>query len=977
MALIKTKIPIPLTSGINTKVDDKQLSLGSFSLLENVNFDTPGKFKKRTGYDALRTAIVTGGAITQGTRLAAFKEELCLLGSSALYSYIESQEKWSSKGGVDTAIPDSTQVLMNNKEQSHLDAVHVSGLNLHVYADADGVHLSIMDNSSKSFILSKFLISATGISPKIVSRDNEIYCLFIDGTNAKYRKFDLFDYNNIAVEATVASDVHASNKVFDAIAIEDRVIFAYSNTANVLSFRTILNDDTLSSITTVGGNTPVSLSLNSDRASRFLCAFSNATDVKVIVYNYTFAVNIVTVTVVENISNVVNATIAEQVVDGTYDVVYEISDTNTYDHYVKKNNINLAATVGTASNVLKSIGLASKPFWYNNKNHYLGIHDNTLQSTYFVFDVDGSLVSKINPNTAGDVIPGSLSRVTNISDSKFLITSQIKGQLTEENGTFFSLLGVNETSLEFAPAFRYKNNELANNMHIAGGFLKMYDGSEVVEHGFHLFPEGLAAGTTNTTTGFMSDGAYEYVAVYEWIDAQGNKHKSAQSLGLAVTLSGGGSTQYQDVDIPTLRLTEKTNVIIEVYRTEASGTIFYKVTDLASPVFNDKTADIVTFKDTVSDADLIDNEILYTTGGVLDNIAAPSSSIIESFKTRIFTTTTESNKLNYSKIQFEGFPVEFNDSLEIVIPSKGGDNSALKAMDDKLIIFKNNAIYYLSGDGPNNLGAQDTFIEPELIIGDLGCTNPNSIVLTTAGIAFKSNKGIYLLDRSLSLSYVGQAVEAYNHLTITNASVIADKNQILFTTSDGVALLFNYNVGKWGTYSNHTGLDAVVLENVYHYLKSDGTVYRENNAFNDNGSVIKLKAQTGWMAFNGAQTAQRVYRMLLLGSFKSAHKIRIKIAYDFKNAWVDEQIIDTADFIEGNFYGSSDTYGSDTLYGGDGDLYQVRVDFSRQKCQAIKISIEDLQDTPGEALDLSNLLLVVGSKATEAKIDEGNGYGTS
>jgi hypothetical protein len=76
----------------------------------------------------------------------------------------------------------------------------------------------------------------------------------------------------------------------------------------------------------------------------------------------------------------------------------------------------------------------------------------------------------------------------------------------------------------------------------------------------------------------------------------------------------------------------------------------------------------------------------------------------------------------------------------------GGDITALKAMDDKLIIFKENAIFYLSGDGPNNLGQQDTFIEPQLISSDIGCSVKNSVVLTPAGIFFKSHKGIHLLE---------------------------------------------------------------------------------------------------------------------------------------------------------------------------------------------------------------------------------------
>ena len=92
-----------------------------------------------------------------------------------------------------------------------------------------------------------------------------------------------------------------------------------------------------------------------------------------------------------------------------------------------------------------------------------------------------------------------------------------------------------------------------------------------------------------------------------------------------------GFNQQQTIEVPTLRITDKDNVDIELYRTEESGTVFYKV----ASVVNDKTVNNLSIVDnSVSNTDLISQEVLYTTGGELENIAAPPSSIIESFKSR-------------------------------------------------------------------------------------------------------------------------------------------------------------------------------------------------------------------------------------------------------------------------------------------------------------------------------------------------------
>jgi hypothetical protein len=134
-------------------------------------------------------------------------------------------------------------------------------------------------------------------------------------------------------------------------------------------------------------------------------------------------------------------------------------------------------------------------------------------------------------------------------------------------------------------------------------------------------------------------------------------------LPLEVIISGGPSTQTVTVSIPTLRITDKTGVVIELYRTEDAGSTYYLVTDPDSPLMNDTSVDAVTFVDTLSDADLIDNELIYTTGGVLENIVAPACSQITAFGSRLAISRAGSNRVEFSKEISEGVPVEFTDVI--------------------------------------------------------------------------------------------------------------------------------------------------------------------------------------------------------------------------------------------------------------------------------------------------------------------------
>lgn len=977
MALNKQKIALPLSLGIDTKSDNKQQPIGTLETLENAVFDEPGKLKKRNGNDNIELKDIDNNLILNSEKVSKYKKELIVFNKTTMYSYASTISKWSNKGTAFSAVPNSTQILRTKDEQTALDSTHASGLNIFVYQDTTGVSLSITDNETKAFLVNKQLISASAINPKVVNRDNKIYIFYTESNVLKYKSFNIFTFNDISSATTV---VTAQDSIYDVQLVDDRIHIVYNSTtaSGTLTFQALKIDDILTSATEVTGEyASVSISLATDSASRILCAYYDASDVKAVAFNYSLGAKLITETSLETIANVTNVSIVESSTNN-YTVVYEVSAFATYNNMIKKNTIDTSASIGTPSIVLKSVGLASKLWSHDSIIYFTAIHSNTLQSTLFVSNINGILISKISSNTAGNLITaGGLPRISSIDSTNYLITSQVKGRLSQDNGTFFSILGVNSTTLNFNPASKFKTKSLGSNLHISGGFLKMYDGTQLTEHSFHLYPEVVTAGSTSTSGGVLSDGTYGYKALYAWTDAQGIIHRSTPSLAVSVVLSGGGSTQQQSINVPTLRLTDKNNVILELYRTEASGTIYYLVSSTTAPIANDKTADNIIMADTlITDAALISRETLYTTGNVLSNLPSQPASIIESFKNRIFVTTAKANKLSYSKIQFEGYPVEFNDSLEIVIPSFGGDNIAAKAMDDKLIIFKENSIHYLSGDGPNNLGLQDTFIEPELISSDIGCSNVDSVVLTPSGIFFKSNKGIYQLTRSLGLQYIGAPVEDFNSLNITSAEVVPDKNQVRFTSSDGVCQVYNYTQNKWTTFSNYKALSAISFDNEYYYLRDDNLLYKENDNFSDNGTSIKLKLESGWLSFSGVQGFQRVYRLLLLGAFKSAHKLKIKIAYDYVEAYTEEAIIDVSDFTDSSTYGSNSPYGSDATYGAK-NQYQLRLDLSRQKCQSIKISIEDIQDSHGEALELSNILFLIGVKGTENKVNKASNFGSS
>jgi hypothetical protein len=242
---------------------------------------------------------------------------------------------------------------------------------------------------------------------------------------------------------------------------------------------------------------------------------------------------------------------------------------------------------------------------------------------------------------------------------------------------------------------------------------------------------------------------------------------------------------------------------------------------------------------------------------------------------------------------------------------------------------------------------------------------------------FKSRKGIYQITHGLALEYIGVRVEAYNDRTITSAQIVGALNQVRFTLDIDTTLVFNYALGKWATFENHGALSSIVILNDYYYLREDGALYKENrSSFADAASPIKMRVETAWLSLTEMQGLQRVYRALIIGTYKSAHKLRVRVAYDFKDAWVDEVIIDPAQFVDTSRYGDVSPYG-EGIYGGSGTPYQARIDFGIQKCQSIKLLIEDVQDTIGEGLSISAITVMAGAKQGTGKLPSGQSFGTT
>lgn len=432
------------------------------------------------------------------------------------------------------------------------------------------------------------------------------------------------------------------------------------------------------------------------------------------------------------------------------------------------------------------------------------------------------------------------------------------------------------------------------------------------------------------------------------------------TLNLPVTATAVGDSMSISsicsvtVNIPTLRLTYKLTkpVKIELFRWSVAQQEFFQVTSILLPLLNNTAVDSVSFLDTQADNQIVGNSLIYTTGGVIENIGAPSFNSITLFDDRLWGIDAEDpNLLWYSKQVIENTPVEMSDLFTLyVAPSTAAQGSTgpmkcIFPMDDKLIIFKTNAIYFINGTGPDNLGANSQYSNPIFITSTVGTINQQSIVMTDNGLMFQSDKGYWLLMRSAQqCAYLGAAVEEFTLAgTANSALAIPETTQIRMTMDDNQILMMDYfNNNQWGTFKGVSPISSTLYNNSHTILDKYGNVLQEApGKYLDGTAPVLLQFQTGWINVAGVSGYQRIYELIFLGRFLSPANIIVNIAYDFRQP-IQQSIITPTNYT--GVYGSDSLYGQTSPFGGEGPVLQWRVQLDKQKCQTFQITMQEQFD---------------------------------
>lgn len=1001
---VKQTVSINFAQGLDTKTDPNQVALGKFLSMQNSVFTKGGLLQKRNGYGMLTSLPNSSSQL-----LNTFNTDLTAIGNS-LEAYTSTTGQWFNRGSIQPVQLDVFPLVRNSTNQSQVDvALSSTGFVCTVYTDQTTTSLStpiykytIADSNTGQTIVPPTVLAgadATQGIPRVFLLGVYFVILFTTLVGGAYHLKYLAINTTIPTMTTGPTDVAAAYTPsttlnFDATVLNNSLFIAY-NGASASGIKMVSLSSTLalsSTFTKDASHVATLMSVTADHVNQIVWATYydlNTTN------GYTLAVSpalttvlaataIITTTTVDNITATADA--------GILTVLYEEDNNYSYDssiptHFIDTLTVTETGTVSSATVLLRSVGLASKSFILDGNIYCLFVYQSPFQPTYFLADINGNIIAKLAYGNGGGYLVHGLPFATVNGNQvqipyliKDLISSVNKGTNLPANtpvSSIYSQTGINLSTFELTSS-NIITAEIGTNLNISGGFLWGYDGYTPVENDFFVWPDSVEVSADVITDAGMTLQQYFYQITYEWADNQGNVFRSAPSIPVSVTLTGSDNSVI--VTGPTLRLTYKiaNPVKICIYRWSVNQPIYYQTTSLTAPVINDPTVDSFSFFDINSDSAILGNNILYTNGGVLEDINGPAFDSVFLFDDRLWGITSEDkNLLWFSKQLIENTPVELSDFLTLyVAPSIGaqGSTGPLKcgsSMDDKLILFKASAINYINGSGPDNTGANNNYSQPIFITSTVGCSNQKSIVFQPQGLMFEfsspSGNQIWLLGRDLSTQYIGAGVEAFTkNAEVLSAVNIPGTNEVRFTLSSGITVKYDYYYGQWDTDVNVPAISSTLFQGLHTYINTFGQVFQETpGLYLDGSSPVLMSFTTSWIQLAGLQGYQRAYYFYLLGIYLSPHKLLVQIAYDYNSAPSQSSLISPTNYSP--VYGKDLTFGSGNPYGGSTNLEQWRIFLSRQRCEAFQITVQEIYDpaygvVAGGGVSLSGINLVVGVK---------------
>lgn len=520
-------------------------------------------------------------------------------------------------------------------------------------------------------------------------------------------------------------------------------------------------------------------------------------------------------------------------------------------------------------------------------------------------------------------------------------------------------------------------------VYFSGAQPHVWDGKRVTEAGFLQWPDYTAALTaTNNAGAVMTVGDVKYRVYFCRKNQWGEVSRSPAITSAVINIPD--TTTQVNITLSTLEVTEDEQVYYEIYRTQVGPGPTYRLIsgiDVTTALKNDRTVKEVVYVDTASDTSIARFPVdpHNPVSGVLselDEVALPGCTVLASANDRLWFAGGEvpPGKAFYSKIKEPGEQAAWNDQavLEYTVDNSTEPITAIGDLSGLTVLFRENSVYRVAGDGPDNTGA-GSYPVAQRASSDLGALNQKGVVRTPDGLAFWSSEGPRILTEQLAVAVLGDEVTpAARNRTVRAALLSPRPSQVRWYLDNGTALVYDYITRFWGV---HTGLDvngACFASNGAVIVRTDAVVMFEDSAVKtDAGRVYEYSFKTSELRPSElVQGSNRCRRWAASGVWKGSHDLKVNVYYDGSPYKSEEITWDVAAAMDDVGWGEADAgvfgttgdslWPSLTITSNDG-VYRTRRRFRRQRFSTVALEFSD-NFASGDGFVITEVALEVGSK---------------
>jgi hypothetical protein len=931
-------------------------------------WDKEKRLRKRFGSRTLADTIIGGGAITSGSRLISRGSDIQIVSGANLYAYVSSASAWSLidrppslRATWDTLI-DTTMGVTEIDQDSHGGLLFVA----YTRNDTDDMFLVVVEMATGAKVVRPVAIASAGSYPHVVVDSTQGVCHIFYSTLGGLLRSVRVNLTTLAISSaiTVASGCAISTS-FDVALSGADLYFAYELAAGANRLRVMSTDATSSyavaASTDVNGAVTLYRHMGIAMVGSYVAVIwgeLSANNVQYATFLTSTMAGVVAPTLVAAV--VYPAAVSVIGIDATTAAYAYSEDTHTTPSAIQPTRLGtFDVTTGTGSPgaLVMHSRLSSKLFSSSGRT-YVAMHTLVTptstadaspfpQWTHVVVELEAGatadgiprVMSSINPGTAWPTnVPVPKVAVGADGTYRVALAYAVDPPATAWAASPTPKLGYVLAAFTPAAGDIWRPVVAGPTPMCAAGAPFWADGNIAQPVGFLHPPMVLASGHSLGGGGQLA-GTYLYAGVYVYKDADGREHRSPPSP--TVTITTGVANETVTVTFATTSLssrqsdttgyatTEPSPVRIEVYRTTVNGSTLYWH---STALLNDPQVHSVVFTDVLADdtrPTLASRRRIYTDGGGLDDVAPPGFTTALAHRERIWGIAGDERTVWASKPQSEDPLVApgFNEALTVGYSKR---KTALGPLDSAVIVLGPESVDVIDGDGPDNLG-QGGWARGS-IQTDVGCIEPRSVVSIPPGLLFQSTRGIELLTRERTLTWIGKSVQDTLAIypTITSAVLDAEHHIVRFTCNtaslaSGIVLVFDYLRGAWAKHDYGVPVaDAQIIGGVYTFLTYGGIVHQEDDTtYRDTGAWVPMSVEIP-MSPSGPNAWQMLRHVQVLGTSVTDHQLSIEYAHDFASG-----------------YEQTKTFAAGTPVTRPGPLEQARLTPRHGKAQGFKVRIAD------------------------------------